>query len=90
MKITDNAKVFIENMMKDNKGKILRISHENSGCCGPNINLVLDDVKIEDHIQIINGIQVVMEPDAVTVLNNIILDLNEGNLVILNEGSRCC
>ncbi|AIQ36010.1 hypothetical protein R50345_16130 [Paenibacillus sp. FSL R5-0345] len=90
MKITDSAKVFIENIMKDNEGKILRISQTSSGCCGPNINLALDDMKIEDHIQTINDIQVVIEPEADPVLNNIILDLDEENLVIVNEGSRCC
>lgn len=90
MKITDIAKVFIENIMKDNEGKILRISQTSSGCFGPNVNLSLDDVKIEDHIQTINDIQVVIEPEAVPVLNNLILDLDEGNLVIVNEGSICC
>lgn len=90
MKITDSAKVFIENIMKDNEGKILRISQTSSGCCGPNVNFALDDAKIEDQVQIINDIQVVIEPEAVPVLNNIILDLDEGNLVVLNEGSSCC
>ncbi|MBY3621322.1 hypothetical protein CA600_22780 [Paenibacillus sp. VTT E-133280] len=90
MKISDSAKVFIENIMKDNEGKILRISQTSSGCCDPNVNLALDDAKIEDHIQTINDIQVVIEPERVTILNNIILDLDEGNLVILNEGSSCC
>ncbi|MEK5358235.1 hypothetical protein [Paenibacillus sp. FSL L8-0709] len=45
----------------------------------------MDDEKIEDQVQIINDIQVVIEPETVTVLNNIILDLDEENLVILNE-----
>lgn len=31
MKITDSAKVFIENIMKNNEGKILRISQTSSG-----------------------------------------------------------
>ncbi|MEK5400349.1 hypothetical protein [Paenibacillus sp. FSL K6-2859] len=90
MKITNSAKVFIENIMKDNEGKILRISQTSSGYCGPNVNLALDDAKIENHIQTINDIQVVIEPEADSVLNNIILDLDEGNLVIVNEGSSCC
>lgn len=47
-------------------------------------------MKIKDHIQTINEIKVVMELDAVPIVNDITLDLNEGSLVILNEGSSCC
>lgn len=90
MKITDSAKVYIQSIMKENRGKILRISQESSGCCGPNINLALDDAESNDHIQTINGIQIVMEPNAAPVLENITLDLNDGNLVIQNDGLSCC
>lgn len=93
MIITDQAKSYIEKMMKENGETNLRFTFEGVGCCGPNFGVTLAEQQDDDKVEVINGINVSVDKKVVDATENITLDFEgteeDGGLVI-KENNNCC
>ncbi|MFD3445919.1 HesB/IscA family protein [Microbacteriaceae bacterium 4G12] len=93
MNITDKAKEFIENAMKENGVSTLRFTFEGAGCCGPNYGINLENAQENDVKETVNGIEVAMDPKVAEIVNNLTLDYVEdqqGAGLVISGGSNCC
>ncbi|PEA52922.1 adhesin [Bacillus pseudomycoides] len=93
MNITDKAKGFIENAMKENGVSTLRFTFEGVGCCGPNYDISLEKAQENDVKQIVNGIEVAMDSKVAEIVNNLTLDYVEdqqGAGLVISGGANCC
>lgn len=93
MIITDNAKIFIKEAMKESNVDTLRILSTGTGCCGPNWGIELATAESGDVTQTVNGINVAIEASIVELAEKLTLDLDgegdEAGLVIKGS-SGCC
>lgn len=93
MNITDKAKEFIENAMKENDVSTLRFTFEGAGCCGPSYGVTLAPAEENDIKETVNGIEVAIDPQVVNMVNNLTLDYIEdqqGAGLVISGGSDCC
>ncbi len=90
MKITDEAKVMLEEIFKDNKANCLLVSIQES-CCGPALEVDLAELEEGEEPITINGISVLMEEDAKEKAEKLTIIVEEGELAVVDEeASRCC
>ncbi|MFB6468646.1 iron-sulfur cluster biosynthesis family protein [Cytobacillus sp. Hz8] len=94
MKITEQAKGYIQQTMKDNNVNTLRF-YGIAGCCGVNLGVGLQEAEEHDVIEQINGVQIAIHPDVKDQLNNVTIDVEEqdGEMGIILDGynpSSCC
>ncbi|WP_066249532.1 adhesin [Neobacillus drentensis] len=91
MKITDEAKQLLENVLSENGAKGIRL-YSVAGCCGPQFALSLDAPQETDTIEMINGIKVAID-SQVLATEELTLDKEEsqeGAGLVLLGASNCC
>ncbi|MGG3914286.1 adhesin [Rossellomorea vietnamensis] len=91
MKITDQAKTVLTEVLKEQGAEGLRLS-STAGCCGPQIAVSMDDPEPTDTVGNINGIRVAIDPsmegtDALTID---IETTPEGVGLVLIGANNCC
>lgn len=92
MIITDEAKVVLEEMLKENGQDSLQATLQ-QGCCGSSLYFTFTNKNADDQPVIVNGINVLMEGEAVLKTNTVTLKINEeGKLVVEDtaQASGCC
>lgn len=92
MIITDEAKVVLEGMLKENGQDALQASLE-QGCCGTSLYFTFTNKKADDQPVVVNGINVLMEGEAVQKTNTVTLKIDdEGKLIVEDsaQSSGCC
>lgn len=91
MKITDEARNSLNELLKEKEGYIVKIS-EREGCCGSSIYLSLEKKEGGVEVEEINGVPVTMDEAAKKRAESVTLDMEEGKLAILDEeeASGCC
>lgn len=93
MVITDNAKAYIEEAMKEAGMFTLRFGFAGQGCCGPNYQMALEGPMDKDVIHQVNLIQVAVDPQVADLVNGITVDYtedSEGAGLIISGGESCC
>jgi HesB-like selenoprotein len=93
MIITDKAKEFISNAMKENGVSTLRFTFEGAGCCGPSYGVTLAEAQENDVKETVNGIEVAIAPQVVDMVKTLTLDYVEdqqGAGLVMSGGSNCC
>jgi len=93
MIITDKAKAFIEGVMKENGVSTLRFTFEGAGCCGPSYAMTLQEAQENDLTEVVNGIQVAMDPKVADIVGTLSLDYEQdehGAGLVISGGSSCC
>lgn len=91
MKITDGAKVFLENVLSENGAEGIRL-YSVAGCCGPQFALSLDAPLENDKVETINGIKVAFD-SQITTTEELTLEKEEnqnGEGLVLLGTSSCC
>ena len=92
MKITDEAKQYIQALLKEQQVGGLRIDAI-EGCCGPQLALSLDSPEESDTVSIINEISVVIAPQATELISNLTLDFEtegeKSGLVMIGAPNNC-
>lgn len=78
MQISDSAKVILENMLEEEGKNCLTFFVQGHGC---HSQLCMDFIVVSEANQI-NGLNVEMNEETSRMLEDIILDANDGNLVI--------
>ncbi|MEK4884811.1 adhesin [Bacillus sp. FSL W8-0223] len=81
MIITEEAKSFITQVMEENGVHTLRFAFEGAGCCGPNYSLTLAKGEENDITEIVNGIEVAMDPKVVEVVRTLTQLKGEGKMI---------
>ncbi len=92
MIITDEAKVVLEEMLKENGQDALQASLQ-QGCCGTSLYFTFTNKKADDQPVIVNGINVLMEGEAVLKTSTVTLKTDdEGKLLVEDsaQASGCC
>ncbi|MFO1445010.1 Fe-S cluster assembly protein HesB [Bacillus sp. Bva_UNVM-123] len=94
MNISDQAKSYIQQAMKDNNVSTLRF-YGIAGCCGVNLGVALQEAEENDSIKQINGLQIAIHPDVKNQLLGVTVNVEEenGELGIVLDGynnNSCC
>jgi len=94
MKISNQAKEYIEQAMQENNISTLRFFGI-PGCCGVNLGISLQEAEENDVVEQVNGIQVAIQPDVKDQVDAISLEVEEVNGevgLVLNgaQDSSCC
>lgn len=94
MKITEQATTYIQEAMKENNLDTIRFFGV-PGCCGMNLAVALQPAEENDAVEMINGVQVAIQPDMKDQLNEVTLNTEEtnGEIGLVLEGyhqSSCC
>ncbi|MBO1512841.1 adhesin [Metabacillus bambusae] len=91
MKITDEAKILLENFLNEKGAEGIRLTSV-AGCCGPQFTISLDAPQEADTVHTINGIKVAID-SQITGTEDLTLDKeanqNGAGLVLLGA-SDCC
>lgn len=93
MNITDGAKQMLEGIFQERNVGNIRLYGISGGCCGSQVGLSLDPPQESDEIQIINGIQVALDPEIKLVVAEVTLDKQdspEGSGFVLIGAGGCC
>ena len=93
MQITDSAKTFIQEIMKQHDLKGIRLFMAGVGWSGPKMGLALEEPSENDVVETINGIQVAIEKDILANSEAITLDYQEtasGSGLVMLGNDNCC
>lgn len=89
MKITDTAKATLEKILNEKGAEGIRLFKE-TGCCGPQIALSLDEPKTSDRIEEVNDIRIAYDVELSTSdSEQLTLDTDATGLVLIGGGSCC-
>lgn len=86
MKITEQAKIKLEQILSANKCDALKVTLQRS-CCGSSLMFELAKIKPNDTVENIDGISVIMDSTAKVSAETAIVDIKNGELVV---SSSCC
>jgi len=91
MKITDEARDVLFEVLKENNKSGIRIYFAGFGWGGPNIGLALDEPQSEDKVVFINKIQVSFDPDLEDYTKDFTLEYDKyrEGLVMLGNNDGC-
>ena len=94
MNMTEQAKEYLQEAMKNNNVSTLRF-YGVPGCCGVNLGVALQEAEEKDEVEQVNGLQIAISPDVKEQLQNVTIDVEEenGEMGIVLEGyhnSSCC
>jgi iron-sulfur cluster assembly accessory protein len=76
--VTENAVKEIQRHMADAKGKALRVYVEKDCCSGMEYGMALDDRKVDDKVQKLDGFEIVVDPKSVDILKDAVIDFVNG------------
>lgn len=92
MDITNEAKEYIQSLLKEQQAGGLRI-YAIEGCCGPQIGLSLDMAEESDVISVINDVQVAVARQAEEFVKSLTLDFEtegeQSGLVMIGAPNNC-
>lgn len=89
MRITDNAKVVLQKVLVENNRDCLWVGLQET-CCGTSISVALALAADDDKLVEINGIPVIMMPDAIERAESIEIDEQNGQLFFNDSKAADC
>lgn len=91
MKITDEARDFIKQVLVQNSKNGIRLYFSGYGWGGPSIGLALDEPELEDKLLFINEIQVALDRDLEEYTVDLVLDFDHyrGGLILSGNDYGC-
>ena len=94
VKITDQAKEYIQHAMQDKQVSTLRF-YGIHGCCGVNLGVALQEPEETDILEQVNGVNIAIQVDVNEQLSNVTIDVEEENGemgIVLNgyNNTSCC
>lgn len=93
MVITDEAKSFIEDMMKEAGVSTLRFGYSGAGCCGPSYQVALERPQADDTVTMVNEVEVAIDSRVADQTGGLTLDFvqdEQGAGLTISGGSNCC
>jgi hypothetical protein len=90
MKITDEAKLILQQEFISNNSDCLKASLQKS-CCGTSLVFNMIKLKASDKPVFVNGIQVMMDNKAQARAETVTIAVENGELIIQDDAaSSCC
>lgn len=93
MKMSPEGKQFVEQVLAQAEGATLRF-YGIAGCCGMNLSAEIAQVKEEDTVQTVEGIDIAVDPQIKEQLTNVTIHAEEENgqlgLVLLGYDQTSC
>jgi Fe-S cluster assembly iron-binding protein IscA len=89
MRITDKAKVVLQKVMMENERDCLWVGLQET-CCGTSISVALAIAADDDKVIEINGVPVIMQPDAIERASSIEIDEQDGQLFFNDSQAADC
>lgn len=91
MKITDEARELLKQVLKENNTSGIRVYFAGFGWGEPEIGLALDEPEEDDEVKIINEIQVAIDLHIEPYLEGLVLEYDQKNkgLVLFGNESDC-
>lgn len=93
MKMSPEGKQFVEQVLAQAEGATLRF-YGVAGCCGMNLSAEIAQVKEEDTVQTVEGIDIAVDPQIKEQLTNVTIHAEEENgqlgLVLLGYDQTSC
>lgn len=89
MQISDKARDILKDILAERKANGIRVYFGGYGWGGPQIGLALEEPEEEDHVVVINEIQVAIESEIVDYTEGLSLEYDEyreGLVLMGNEG----
>ncbi|MFJ6414334.1 adhesin [Terribacillus saccharophilus] len=90
MKITDEARRILEEAMAQENSENIRFYFAGQGCCGPQMGISMDKPEPTDTLEIVNEIQVAMDGRVAEMAKDIVLDKQNGGLVLAGLPEQNC
>lgn len=87
MIITDEAKVVLEEMLKENGQDSLQASLQ-QGCCGTSLYFSFTNKKADEQPVIVNGINVLMEGEAVFKTNTVTIKVDSNDKLVVEDTNQ--
>ena len=75
--LTDNAVAELGSLLKD-EGQALRLLVQKGGCAGHQYGIKVDSPRPDDTVITSQGGSVVIDPESLTFLQNVVLDYSDG------------
>lgn len=93
MKMSPEGKRYIEQVLAQSEGATLRF-YGVAGCCGMNLGAEIAEVKEEDTVQTVEGIEIAVDPQIAEQLTDVTIHAEEENgeyeLVLLGYSPTSC
>jgi Fe-S cluster assembly iron-binding protein IscA len=89
MRISDSAKVVLQKVMLENERNCLWVGLQET-CCGTSINIAMAIASDDDKVIEINGISVIMQPEAAERAESIEIDEQNGQLFFNDSEAADC
>lgn len=89
MQITNEAKKALESELSSNGCNCLKATMQRS-CCGSSLMFTLDKLAYGQQAEVINGISVIFDGDAKASAESVLMDVQNGEIVVRNIGGCCC
>ncbi len=89
MNITEDAKLTLVQLIKEQDANGIRVHSVGGGCCGPQIGLSLHDAQDSDVVQEIDDIKVAIDQEIKSMVEGITLDKQDEQFVLLGLDSCC-
>lgn len=92
MNITDGARDFLQEMLKEHDAENIRFYFAGFGWGQPQVGLALDEPEENDEVATINTIKVAIDPRIESAAQNLTLDFNQesNGLELTGNESDCC
>lgn len=91
--MSPEGKQFVEQVLAQTEGATLRF-YGVAGCCGMNLSAEITQVKEEDTVQTVEGIDIAVDPQIKEQLTNVTIHAEEENgqlgLVLLGYDQTSC
>lgn len=89
MKITDEAKLLINEVLAGEKANAIRL-HTNRSCCGTSLQFELVTLTDQDQPEIINGLSVLMDKETQAWTGTVTIGAAGGKLTLHDSAASCC
>jgi hypothetical protein len=89
MKITDEAKIILTEVLASNECDCIRAMQQES-CCGTSLYFVTENMQEGDSPILINGIPVLMDNQTQVRAETVTLATEDGKLIIQDISPSCC
>lgn len=89
MKITDEAKVLIDEALTEKGDNAIRL-HTSRSCCGTSLRFELVTLTDQDQPETINGLSVLMDEETREWTGTVTIGAAGGRLTLHDSAASCC
>lgn len=89
MKITDEAKKFIQETLTEEKADAIRL-HTSNSCCGKSLGFEAVNLTGQEQPDRINDVSILMDQETRAWTDTVTLDVTDGSFTVTDSAASCC